>query len=548
MEMINKIISNKLGIITGPIFLLCLAVGFAWASDDDLYSFIRLFDKIAITVSDRYVLPLDPEKMINSSIKGMMKGLDRYSQYLSDQEYYHLMRETQGEYIGIGLELEEHSDTVWVSSVIEGSPAFTSNVRVGDRIIKIDNTDAVGLSALECKNLLRGDNDSHVVVNFWRPLLSKHLEIGFMREKIHIEPVSCWCIDSYNNGYIKVAKFSEGTALEVESLISLLMKKGISGLIIDMQNNPGGLLYEAVELASIFLSEDDKVVETKGRGAVTLRTYKVQEDGIYNKGPLVVVIDDQTASAAEIVAGAIQDNDRGLIIGSASYGKGLVQQIMQFSDNSALKLTTAKYYTPSNRCIQKDTAISVLIQSESPDRNILFYTKSGRPVFSGGGIIPDIYIDRLETPPFLDEIKTLGYATDFVAEYGPKLNIDENFEVSDEIVNQFIDYIDNKNYVYRNPEYNMFDQFVSQNTDWINKDNLNSYVDGIKNILEKKSENETLQLHSQIKDFLYESFITQGLGKRKAYELVWLKTHPELIKAGKVLNNPKTYDEFLANY
>ncbi|MCD6162054.1 MAG: S41 family peptidase [candidate division Zixibacteria bacterium] len=546
--MINKPSLNKLGILTGPIFLLCLAVGFAWASDDDLYSFIRLFDKIAITVSDRYVLPLDPEKMINSSIKGMMKDLDKYSRYLSDQDYYYLMKETQGEYIGIGIELEEHSDTVWVSSVIEGSPAAASNVRVGDRIIKVDSLDAVGLSASECRDLLRGDKDSRVFINFWRPLFSKHIEIEFTRENIHIEPVPCWCIDSYNNGYIKITRFSEGTALEVESLISLLMDKGISGLIIDLQNNPGGLLYEAVELASIFLNEDDKIVETRGRGSAALRTYKVREGGIYNKGPLVIVIDDQTASAAEIVAGAIQDHDRGLIVGSTSYGKGLVQQIMQFDDNSALKLTTAKYYTPSNRCIQKDTSLSNLAKPENSDRNILFYTKSGRPVFGGGGIIPDIYIDRLETPPFLDDINTLGYVTDFVAEYGPKLDIDENFVVSDDIVSLFIGYIEKKKYVYRNPEFSAFDQFVDQNKDWLNKDNLSGYVDDIKKILEKKSDKEMLTLHSQIKDILYESFITQGLGKRKAYELVWLKTHPELIKAGMVLGNPQTYDNLLANY
>jgi len=545
--MIMKFLSNKLGIVTGPFLLFCLAVGFAWASDDDLYTFIRLFDKIAVTVSDRYVVSLDSEKLIEAGISGMLKKLDPYSRYLSDSDYFRLMKETQGEYIGVGIEIKKHSDTLWVSSIIEGSPAYSSTIRIGDRIIKIDTIDVIGMSESECLDLLKGEKDSRVVLKIWRPQLMNTLNLEFIREKIFINSVPVWCVDRFNNGYIKIAKFSEGSAQEIKHIVSLLLDKGANGLIIDLQDNPGGLLNEAVEMAALFLKKGDKIVETKGRNGLSLRTYKAREDGIYYTGPLVIVIDDQTASAAEIVAGAIQDHDRGLIVGVTSFGKGLVQQVMQFTDNSALKLTTARYYTPSNRCIQKDSVISSLIKEESK-QNILHFTNSGRPVFGGGGIIPDIYVDRLEKPPFLEEIISLGYAADFVSEYGPKLDIDESFTVDDNLVDLFFAYIKKRGYIYRNPAYNSFEQFLSENSKLVDEDKFANHTDAIKNLLDNRSQNEALSLRSQVTDYLYESFITIGLGKRKACELVWLKTHPELVKAREVLNDPKIYSSFLANY
>ncbi len=542
-----KFLVNKLGIITGPFLLLCLAVGLAWASDDDLYTFIRLFDKIAVTVSDRYVTSLDPEKLIKAGINGMLNKLDPYSRYLSDRDYFRLMRETQGEYFGVGVEIKKHSDTLWVSSIIEGSPAYSSSIRIGDRIIKIDTVDVIGMSESECWDLLKGEKDSRIVLKIWRPQLMKALNLEFIRKKIYINSVSGWCIDKYNNGYIKIAKFSEGSAQEIKHIILLLLDKEVNGLIIDMQNNPGGLINEAVETAALFLKKGDNVVETKGRNGLRIRTYKAREDGIYCNGPLVVVTNDQTASAAEIVAGAIQDHDRGLIVGAASFGKGLVQQVMEFADNTALKLTTSKYYTPSSRCIQKDSALSNLIKGESK-QNILHYTNSGRPVFSGGGIIPDIYVDQLEKPPFLKEIISLGFATDFVSEYGPKLNIDESFAVDDSLVDLFLDYIEKRDYVYRSPAYNSFEQFLTENAKLIDEIKLENHTEAIKNILNDRSQTEILSLRSQVKNHLYESFITISLGERKAYELVWLKTHPELVKAGEVLNDPKIYSSLLANY
>jgi len=262
----------------------------------------------------------------------------------------------------------------------------------------------------------------------------------------------------------------------------------------------------------------------------------------------VVIINNQTASAAEILAGAIQDNDRGLIVGSSSYGKGLVQQILQFSDNSALKLTTAKYYTPSERCIQKDNIESELIKKESLDPKVIYYTKSGRPVFGGGGIIPDIYVEPVKYPPIIDEIITRGYIFDFVTERSDNLKIDDNFIVDDKTADEFIAYVIYRGYVYYSPAYDLFNQFVSENNGQGERSRTMPHVNAIEEILKERSTNELLSMKSSFKELLYEYFVTINLGEKEAFELIYQKRDPELVKASVVLKDPETYGSLLVGY
>lgn len=548
MEMVKKLTKIKLGTITGPFLLLVLAASFAWASGDDLYVFIRLFERLAVTVSDRYVENLDPEKLIYAGIDGMMEKLDPYSKYLTDQDYFYLVQETSGEYNGIGIEMEKNADTLWISSVIKGSPAALGNIRVGDRILAVDTFSVLGKSITDCRKALRGNEGSQVTLKLWRPLLEKVLSVELTREEIHIEPVPYWFVDKNNNGYIKVARFSENCVLEVKSIISLLKDEKIHGLIIDLRDNPGGLLYESVEMAALFLHRGDKIVETKSRDGVSLRTYDAREDGIYKDAPIVVLINDQTASAAEIVAGAIQDNDRGLIIGSTSFGKGLVQQIIQFSDQSALKLTTAKYYTPSARCIQKKRFDSDAIDGLHDEQSVVFFTKSGRAVFGGGGIVPDIYVESAANQPIIDEIITNGYISDFVSDNNLKIKIDEHFTVRDELVDKFIEYVSGRGYVYHNPLFSSFDRFSKTKTELTERTRYDKQIVIIRECLTEDARTEFLSLKPQLNNLLYEYFIRFNLGEPKAYELVHQKFDPELAKADQVLKDPETYSNFLAGY
>ena len=538
----------KLGTVTGPFLLLILAAGFAWASGDDLYVFIRLFERIAVTVSDRYVENLDSEKLIYAGIDGMMEKLDPYSKYLTDKDYYYLLQETSGEYSGIGIEMEKNGDSLWVSSVIKDTPASRANIRVGDRILAVDTVGVLEKSIADCRKLLRGNDGSQVVLKLWRPLLKKELVVEMTREEIHIEPVPYWFVDSNNSGYIKISRFSEGSALKVKSIIGLLEGKNVSGLIIDLRDNPGGLLYESVEIAALFLNQGDKIVETKSREGLSLRTYEAREDGICKDIPVAVLINGQTASAAEIVAGAIQDNDRGLIIGSSSYGKGLVQQILQFSDQSALKLTTAKYYTPSERCIQKKGYESEVIESLNGEEGVVYFTKSGRPVFGGGGIVPDIYVEPLANQPIIDEIVTNGYVNDFVSEHSIGGGVDGNFQVGDKLVDQFVEYVNRRGYLYHNAVFSSFDEFTKADAESPDHLKYHKQIESIQETLTDNARSELAALKPQLKDLLYEYFLKINLGEKQAYELAHQHTDPEITRAGQVLKDPEIYSSLLAGY
>jgi carboxyl-terminal processing protease len=539
---------KKLGMISGPFFLLCMAVGFGWASADETYSFVKLFDIIALTVSEKYVEPVDIEKMVKAGVNGMIGKLDPYSQYLAGPDYEYLLQETQGEYSGVGVNLENRHDTLCVTSTYDDSPARLAGLHIGDRLISIDTASVLGKTKSQCLNLLRGEPDSKVVLKIMRPSRRDTMNLELKRAQITIDPVPYYGVDNNQIGYIRISRFTEGSAQEIELVVRELLEKNIEGLILDLRGNPGGLLFESVEVAALFLKKDDKIVETRGRGSYGSRAYNANADGIYTDGPLTVIIDDQTASAAEILAGAIQDHDRGIVIGTISYGKGLVQQIFQFSSGSALKLTTAKYYTPSDRCIQKDTLPGDLISSNSKeDRSAIFMTDSRRPVFGGGGIIPDIYIDRLPSAPILKQIVEQGYLAEFINLYDSSSTVDEDFKVDDRLIEEFIMYLYNSGFSYANSTESAFKQFITGNNLSQNDQRLGSHFAAIDEILAERSNQELNSVRGQLKDLLYESFINQCLGAKKAIELSWLETNPEIIKAREIMGNRQSYTALLSN-
>lgn len=539
---------RKLGSISGPFFLLLIAIAFGWASADESYSVVRLFDLIALTVSEKYVEPIDTEKMVKAGVYGMMGKLDPYSQYLTGPDFEYLMQETQGEYSGIGVTLENRHDTLCVTSTSDNGPARNGGLHVGDRILLVDTINVLGKSKTQCLNLLRGDADSKVVLKVRRPPLNKDIRLIIRRAELTIDPVPYYGIDSAQIGYIRLSRFTEGCAREIELVLRQLITKKIKGLILDLRDNPGGLLFESVEVAALFLRKDDKIVVTRGRESYGSRTYKANADGIYTDGPLTLLIDDQTASAAEILAGAIQDHDRGIIIGSTSYGKGLVQQIFQFNAGSALKLTTAKHYTPSNRCIQKDTIPSELTTGEArAEKSSIYATDSNRPVFGGGGIIPDIYIEKLSPAPILKQIVSQGYLGEFIEEYSSHNRIDDDFEVNDLLLVHFENFLKRTGFKYENPAELAFKEFAAKGSVAQNDPRLDEHLKAIKEVLAQRSIAELRSVRSQLRDMLYENFIDQCLGIRKTVELVWLKKHQEIVKAREVMANPNSYASLLTN-
>ncbi len=538
---------KKLGMISGPFLLLCFAVAFAGASSDDMLSAVRLFDIVAYTVSEKYVNDIEPDKIARAGVDGLMEKLDPYSQYLAGGDYDYLMQETHGEYVGIGVQLENVGDTLRISGVIDESPAKISDIRIGDRILSIDGIEAVGLSRSECLRLFRGKEGSRVAVRIWRPVEKTEIVREPVRIKMSQESITYDEIDDAGIGYIKCVKFSDGCAARMRQIITNMRNSGLKGLIIDLRHNPGGLLYEAVETAALFLHKGDKIVETRGRSYSNSRSYEAVQDGVCIDLPLVIVIDGQTASAAEIVAGAIQDHDRGLIVGQESYGKGLVQQIFQISGDAALKLTTAKYYTPSDRCINRDSLSDEKKFHVERGGSIVYLTKSGRNVFGGGGIIPDIYIEKNQNSPLVEEMFSLGLLSDFVLRDSKKTRIDDDFVVTGEIFEAFEAYLYRQGYSYLSPIDRDFGRFLKQYQVLESDKIIAPHLKIIRETLRKWSSQEITASKASLCAALYERFIEEHLGHKASIRLVSLRFDPELLKARELLITPPLYSSYLSN-
>jgi carboxyl-terminal processing protease len=289
---------------------------------------------------------IDEEKMIEVGIDAMLSKLDDYTKFLRDADYVRLRQETESQFEGIGVTMEFHRDTLTIVSVMEGTPRYRMGLKPGDRVLKIDSVSTLGLDSKEVRMLMWGPSGTKVELQIQGPK-GKERSVTITRDDVDIKSIPYYSMISDEIGYIRILRFSDDCFKDAKSAIRDLKKEGMKSLILDLRGNPGGLLLEAVEIAGLFLPSESRVVETRGRKESLNNSYNAGNNSIFFKGGLAVIVDRQTASAAEILAGAIQDYDRGIIIGTDTYGKGLVQQVLQFSENSALKITTSMYYLPS---------------------------------------------------------------------------------------------------------------------------------------------------------------------------------------------------------
>jgi carboxyl-terminal processing protease len=346
-------------------------------------------------------------------------------------------------------------------------------------------------------------------------------------------------------GYIRLARFSEDCSKDVRMAIRDLKKLGMKSLIFDLRDNPGGLLLESVNISSLFLPRGASIVETRGKNGTVNNSYFSTGEKDFQDGGLAILVDDQTASAAEIVAGAIQDHDRGVIIGTGTYGKGLVQQVVQFSDDSALKLTTAKYYLPSGRCLQKpDWSTFELVSGpvEKPTDD-LFKTDSGRPVIGGGGIIPDIYLERQETSLFIDALAKESYFFDFTLNYVKTHSVGPGFKVSENVINDFKEYLISHNFKFENEERAAFSNLKAKIK------NPSQLVFDALDIIDKElAAKDAWNFDShylEICQKLQEAMTLESFGETALYRDIWLPTQPEISEAIGVLSDSNRYSALL---
>lgn len=320
-------------------------------TDDDVYRNIELFTEVLRQVEENYVEPQDPKKLIEGAIKGMMESLDPHSTYMTKEENDDLRIETQGSFTGVGMQITVRDNILTVIAPIEDTPAFNAGIKAGDKILKIDEKTTLDMTSSEAVKLIRGPKGSSIKLTISRKDVDKPLVFNIIRDVIPLQSVRKYRLEN-DIGYVRITNFQGNTTDELLEALDKLEKEGpVKGLILDLRDNPGGLLTQAIGVSDVFL-ESGIIVSTKGRISeqdMVESATKSPSDRTY---PMVVVVSGGSASASEIVAGALQDNKRALILGTRTFGKGSVQTILPLSDGSGLRLTTARYYTPSGRSIQ----------------------------------------------------------------------------------------------------------------------------------------------------------------------------------------------------
>lgn len=416
-----------------PIFLaIGLAIGILIGSSfskgenstSGLFSGLQKFREVITHIDKNYVDEVDTEKLVEDAIVHILHNLDPHSSYISAEDKVRANEQLQGNFEGIGIEFNIFNDTIYVVTPLSGGPSEELGIKSGDRIVEVDgkNVAGVGFTNADVRNSLKGPAGSEVEVKIYRKSTDEFLDFTITRDKIPQYSVDVGYMINDEIGYIKISRFAATTYEEFKKELDELQSKGMKKLILDLQGNPGGYMNQAIMIADEFLDQKKKIVYTRGRESRFNSEAFSERKGDFEEGPLIVLVNESSGSASEIVSGALQDNDRAIIVGRRSFGKGLVQLPIDISDGSELRLTISRYYTPSGRSIQKPYS-----NNENYERDILerynrgeffsadsiefadsltYKTAKGRTVYGGGGIMPDFFVplDTTWQSPFLNKL------------------------------------------------------------------------------------------------------------------------------------------------
>jgi carboxyl-terminal processing protease len=439
-------------LITLIIFISASSVWQANGQTDraELYESLRRFNNIVNLVGKRYVQDVDPASLIDNALKAMLSSLDPYSVYMDKKAYDRLMVRTKGNYGGLGMLIGMVEGWVTVISPFEGTPAWKAGLKPGDRVTKIDGASTKGITVDEASNKMRGTPGTEVTITIVREGVTEPIEYMLERADIKIDPIPYHGILDKNIGYIKLSNFSEDATIELSKALKDLKKRGAHKFILDLRNNAGGLLSEAVKVADNFLDKNQLIVSTKGRLPYANKEFLAASKSKYGKYPLIVLVNRGSASASEIVAGAIQDWDKGLILGDTTFGKGLVQTLIPFRDSTALKLTTARYYTPSGRCIDKTDTTQFLLRN--PTLGGEYYTLGDlkREMRGAGSIIPDMILPSPEKiAPLVVKITAKGLFMEYASKYvGEHQDNEKDFEIQAKDLDDFKAFLESKEFEF----------------------------------------------------------------------------------------------------
>lgn len=446
-----------------PLFIAILLISFSLnlnAQNQNNFKIAKSLDIYSNLIKElniNYVDEISPEKLMMAGIDAMLQELDPYTVFIPESEIEEYEMITTGTYGGIGVLIHQQDGRTIISEIYKGFPAQVSGLQVGDQVIKIDDISIKDKASAEVSKMIKGPAKTSTKITVKRFGVGELMDFTFNREIVKIENVPYYGLLDNNIGYIKLVGFSHNATKEVKNaLLDLKSKTKLKGLVLDLRGNGGGLMNEAIDIVNLFVDQNKEVLSTKGKIEESNMTYKTRFTPLDKEIPLAILIDNGSASSSEIVAGALQDLDRAVIVGQRSYGKGLVQNIIPLSYNTQVKVTIAKYYIPSGRCIQ---SIDYSLKNEHdefakiPDSLISEYkTQSGRKVYDGGGIDPDIKVAPSTfsqlTANLYGRFLIFDYATKFKSEH-PSITKAKDFKISDEIYQDFLAFLKQEKFSYQ---------------------------------------------------------------------------------------------------
>ena len=496
-----------------------------------------------------YVDDLNPDKLVKTGIDNMLKSLDPYTVYYPESKGDEVAFMTTGKYGGIGSLVRGSGDYVVVSLVYKGFPADVAGIRPGDILKKADGVSMKGFPTEKVSEKLKGNPGT--VINLTIERNGVEMEIPVKREKIAVPPVPYYGMLDENTGYIRFTNFTQDCSEDVKNALVALKTKNPRQIILDLRGNPGGLLTEAVDIVNLFVGPGNEIVKTKGKVEQFDETFKTTHAAVDETIPLAVIINRGSASASEIVAGAIQDLDRGIIVGQRSYGKGLVQITRPLSYNTQLKITTAKYYIPSGRCIQaldfshpnEDGSVGII-----PDSLISeFRTKNGRTVKDGGGIKPDIEVVPAQLSQVAAELYLRNYIFDFASRYywtHPAVKSLSQFSFTDQDYNEFRKFLVSRNFSYKtNTEESLSELIATAKKEKYYDLHKDLFTD-LEKELNHTLDQDLVTFRTEITDLLEDEILSRYFYEEGSIE--WsLKTDEQVKKAIEILNNRNNYNSIL---
>lgn len=534
------------------IAVLLLTAPLKAQNDFEIAKNVDIFVSILKELNEKYADEISPGKLTKTAIDAMLTSLDPYTVYYPESEIENFRMMTTGQYGGVGALIQQHGKDVVISEPYDGSPSQKAGLRAGDIVRKVNGQSLEGKNSSDVSAAMKGQPGSTLVLEVFRPSANKNMTFNIVREEIKLPNIPYSGMLDNEVGYVKLDQFTEKAGSEVREAFLKLKDQGMKYFILDLRDNGGGLLNEAVNIMNIFVDRGVQIVETKGKIPEQQRVHKTMAPATDKEIPVVVLVNEHSASASEIVSGAFQDLDRGVIVGKKSFGKGLVQNVLPLDYNTSLKITVAKYYIPSGRCVQnieyfeKDTAKGAF---KIPDSlAVAFKTKNGRTVYDKGGVEPDVLTTDTLFSEVLASLVTHNLIFDFANDYRAKhdtIIAADKFSVDDKLYGEFVAFLKDKDYSYKTETEELLEELKKAAEDDKVFKNIEAYYNQLKSKLEEEKSQDLQKFKDEISKYLASEIVVRYY-YQKGRILNLLSDDKDIAVAKSILKDQARYKSILS--